>query len=320
VNLATAYSALRKDEQALKHYQRAFDLSPSLRTDLIVNHEYGFLLARTGDFDGAAAHFSRMLSEKSTGSQARGHRSLGLLETFRGRHDAGIEHFRQAVVINQTNKARLSEFRDRLYLARAYRAKKMAQPFGAELDAAQQLAVASRLAPEWLKSLGKVQARAGRTAQARTTLTLMSKTAGDATAAASVNRNAAAEQAHFDIVRGEIELAEGRAAKAVEYFQAAYVIDPSTETLDSLSMGLLAAGAVEEAGKRFEALLARREFGNESQEPSLNAQVRLAEIYVRLGRIAEARTLCEEFLERWKAADDDLVLLGDARKVLASLK
>lgn len=320
VNLATAYSALRKDEEALKHYQRAFDLSPAFRTDVIVNHEYGFLLARTGDFDGAAAHFSRMLAEKSTGSQARGHRSLGLLETFRGRFGAAIVHFREAVVINRANNARVSEFRDRLFLARAYRAKGMAQPFGEELAAVQRLAVDSKLAPEWLSRLGKVQARAGQMAQARATLALMSKTAGDATAAASLNRNAAAERAHFDLVRGEIELGEGRAAKAVESFQSAYVIDPSTDTLDSLAMALLAAGDVGEAAKRFEALIARREFGNESQEQLFNAQIRLAEIHARLGRFAEARALCDGFLARWTAADDDLVLLRDARKVLAGLK
>jgi eukaryotic-like serine/threonine-protein kinase len=320
VNLATAYSALRKDEEALKHYQRAFDVNPSFRTDLIVNHEYGFVLARTGDFDGAAAHFSRMLTEKSTASQARGHRSLGLLETFRGRFGAAIGHFREAVVINRANNARVSEFRDRLFLARTYRGKGMAQSFGEEVDAVQRLAASSTLAPEWLSRLGKVQARAARMSQARATLTLMSKTAGDATAAASINRNAAAERAHFDIVRGEIELGEGRAAKAVEYFQAAHVIDPSAETLDSLAMGLLAAGNLEEAAKRFEALLARREFASEGQEQSFNAQVRLAEIYRRLGRAAEARTLCEGLLARWKGGDEDLVLLKDARKVLDGLK
>jgi len=320
VNLATAYSALRKDEEALEHYQRAFDLRPSFRTDLIINHEFGFVLARTGDIDGAAAHFSRMLAEKSTSSQARGHRSLGLLETFRGRYGEAIGHFREAVVINRANKARVSEFRDRLFLALTYRAKGMTRESGEELDAVRRLAIDSTLAPEWLSRLGKAQARARRTAEARATLALMAKTAGDATAAASVNRNAAAERAHFDVVRGEIELAEGRAAEAVEYFQSAHVVDPSADTLDSLAMGLLAAGRLDEAAKRFEALLARREFGNEGQAQSFNAQVRLAEVYARLGRAAEARALCDGFLARWKAADDDVVLLADVRAVLAALK
>ncbi len=86
----------------------------------------------------------------------------------------------------------------------------------------------------------------------------MSKTAGDATAASSVNRNAAAERAHFDVVRGEIELAEGRAPKAVEFLQSAYVIDPQPDTLDSLAAALRGAGQLEDAAKRYEEILARK--------------------------------------------------------------
>jgi tetratricopeptide (TPR) repeat protein len=74
------------------------------------------------------------------------------------------------------------------------------------------------------------------------------------------------------------------------------------------------------AGERFETILARREFGNESQEQWFNAQIRLAEIYVQLGRLDEARALCDGFVARWTGADDDLLLLQDARKVLAGLK
>jgi len=320
VNLATAYSALDKYKDAVEQYQRAFDLSPSFRTDSLVNHEYGFVLVRLGDLDGAAANFSRMLAEKSTSNQARGQRSMALLEMYRGRYGAAIVHLRQAIVINKTNNARVSEYRDRLYLARAYQAKGLAQPFAAELDAVHRLALDSTLAPEWLRRVGKVEARAGRIGQARTILTLMSKTAGDATASSSLNRNAAAERAHFDVVRGEIELAERRAPKAVEFFQSAYVIDSHADTLDSLAAALHAAGQLEDAAKRYEELLARNDVGNESQDQSLSAQVRLAEIYARLGRPDRARALCDAFLAQWKTADADLLLLIEARKVLASVK
>ena len=143
VNLATSYAALRNDQEAVKHYQQAFDLNPALKTDSIVNHEYGFVLIRLGDLDRAAAHFGQMLAEKSSSSQARGHRSLGLLESYRGRYGAAIDHFKQAIVINRTNKAQVSEFRDRLFLARAYRAKGMAQAAAEELDAVHRLATTS---------------------------------------------------------------------------------------------------------------------------------------------------------------------------------
>ncbi len=320
VNLATAYSALEKYKDAVEQYQRAFDLSPSFRTDSLVNHEYGFVLVRLGDLDGAAAMFSRMLAEKSTANQARGRRSLALLEMYRGRYGSAVDHLREAVVINKTNNSRVSEYRDRLYLAGAYRAQGLTQPFAAELQAAHRLALDSTLAPEWLRRVGKMEARAGRVIDARTILALMSKTAGDATAAASVNRNAAAERAHFDVVRGEIELAEGRAPKAVEFLQSAYVIDPQPDTLDSLAVALALAGQLEDAARRYEELTVPKNVGNESQEQRLNAHVRLAEIYARLGRRDRARELCDALLEQWKGADDNLVLLKDARKVLAGLK
>ena len=320
VNLATSYAALRNDQEAVKHYQQAFDLSPAHKTDLIVNHEYGFVLIRLGDLDRAAAHFAQMLAEKSSSSQARGHRSLGLLESYRGRYSAAIDHFKQAIVINRTNKAQVSEFRDRLFLARAYRAKGMAQAAAKELDAVHRLATTSTLAPEWLSGLGKEEARSGRMAQARATLGLMAKTAGDATAASSVNRNTEAERAHFEIVRGEIELGEGRAAKAVEAFESAYVIYPQIGTMDSLAMGLLNAGRPDEAAKRFEAMLERKDYGSESQEQSFNAQIRLAEIHARLGRSDRARELSEGLIVQWKGGDEDLVLLKDARALLAGLK
>ena len=161
VNLATSYAALRNDQEAVKHYQQAFDLNPALKTDLIVNHEYGFVLIRLGDLDRAAAHFGQMLAEKSSRQPGARAPSLGLLETYRGRYSAGIDHLKQAIVINRTNKALVSEFRDRLFLARAYRAKGMAQAAAEELDAVHRLATTSTLAPEWLSRLGRGRSTVG---------------------------------------------------------------------------------------------------------------------------------------------------------------
>ena len=102
--------------------------------------------------------------------------------------------------------------------------------------------------------------------------------------------------------------------------QSAYVIDPEPDTLDSLAAALSAAGQLEDAAKRYEGLLVPKNVGNESQHQRLNAHVRLAEIYARLGRPDRARELCNALMAQWKGGDDDLVLLKDARKVLAGLK
>ena len=148
----------------------------------------------------------------------------------------------------------------------------------------------------------------------------MSKTAGDATAASSVNRDTGAEQAHFNIVKAEIERAEGRPAKAVELMESALVIDSHAETLESLATALAGAGRPEEAAKRYEELVGRHEMGTEGQELGFIARVRLAEIDQRLGKADRARDLYEELIAQWKSGDDDLVLLRQAKKELTRLK
>ena len=163
-----------------------------------------------------------------------------------------------------------------------------------ELQSAHRLALDSTLAPEWLRRVGKMEARAGHAGDARTILTLMAKTAGDATAASSVNRNAGAERAHFDVVRGEIELAEGRAPKAVEFLQSAYVIDPQPDTLDSLAVALAAAGQLEDAARRYEELIVPKNVGQ--RKPGTAAERPRQPPDLRPPRPPDrARELCDAF-------------------------
>ena len=320
VNLATAYSGLGKNREAVEKYNEAFALDPSLRTAVFINHEYGFTLVRAGDLDGAAENFKRMLTMDRPADRARGRRSLALLEMYRGHYGAAIDELRQAIVINKTIGARVSEFRDRLFLARAYQAKGLAAGVASEVAAAHRLALDAALAPEWLRGLAKLEARIGRLRDAKATLAFMSKTAGDATASSSVNRDTGAEQAHFDIVKAEIERAEGRPAQAAELLESALVIDSRADTLESLAAALVDTGRHEEAAKRYAELIDRHEMGNEGQEHGFVARVRLAEIDERLGKTDRARELYEELITQWQTGDDDLVLLRQARKDLARLK
>jgi tetratricopeptide (TPR) repeat protein len=207
-----------------------------------------------------------------------------------------------------------------LFLARAYQAKGLTASAGGELETAHQIALTAALAPEWLRGLAKLEARIGRLREARAILTLMPKTAGDATASSSVNRDTGAERAHFDVVNAELERAEGRAAHAAELLESAVVIDSHLDTLESLAAALADAGRRDEAAGRYEELIARHELGNEGQEQLFVAHVRLAEIDERLGRVDRARQLCDTLVNQWQSGDDDLVLLRQARKILDRLK
>ena len=273
VNLASCYGGLGRDREAVEEYQKAFALEPQLFFGDFVNHEYGFTLVELGELDKAAEVFGRMIAERD--KKSRGLRSLALLEMYRGRYDKALAYLREAIVINRTHGLDVSEFRDRLYLVRALEAKGLTRAFVAELAAADALAARTSLGPEWLRTLAKLHARRGRVQDARRLLAVMSKTAADRTAGSSVSRDAARDQTYLDLVRGEIELAEGRPGEAARLFEAAYVLEArDADTLESLAVASAAGGRFEEAVKRYEELIARRQINNEGQQHWLRAHVR----------------------------------------------
>jgi tetratricopeptide (TPR) repeat protein len=149
---------------------------------------------------------------------------------------------------------------------------------------------------------------------------MMTATAVDRTSGSSVARNASHDEAFLNLVRGEIELADGRAERAIPLFEAAAVLDPrSVDVLDSIAQALVAAGRDEDAVKQYEALVATSPLGFEGQELWLRAHVRVGELYERLGRPNDARKSYERLLTLWKDADSDVVALREARAHLAAL-
>ena len=77
---------------------------------------------------------------------------------YRGRYAKAIEELRQSILLHQTYKFATSEFRDRLFLARALNAKGEFAAAAAEASAAQALAVRLTFGPEWLTTLGRFYA------------------------------------------------------------------------------------------------------------------------------------------------------------------
>jgi tetratricopeptide (TPR) repeat protein/predicted Ser/Thr protein kinase len=318
VNLATCYKGLDRNREAVEEYQKAFALEPQLLVGDFVNHEYGFTLIDLGELDRAAEIFGKMTAERD--NRARGLRSLALLEMYRGRYEKALVHLREAIVINHTRGAGVSEFRDRLYLVRALDAKGLTREFVSELAAADALAARTSLGPEWLKMLAKIHARSGHVQEARRLLAVMSKTAADRTTGSSVSRDAARDQTYLDLVRGEIELADGRPGDAAKRFEAAYALEArDPDTLESLATAAVAGGRLEEAVKRYEDLIAKRPIGNEGQQHWVRSHVRLGELYERLGRPDAARASYERLLAIWKDADADLVTLNEARAHVSKL-
>jgi tetratricopeptide (TPR) repeat protein len=317
VNLATCYSGLKSFREALEEYQKAFTLEPQMLTSEYVNHEYGFTLVQLGELDKAADVFGKMRADAD--KKARGDRSLALLEMYRGRYARAVVHLREAVLLNHTSSASVSEFRDRLYLARALEAIGETRGFASELAAAEGLATKTSLGPEWLKSLAKIRARGGRVDAARKLLAVMSKTALDTTAGSSVARSNSSDRAYLDLVRGEVELAEGRSTEAARLFEAARLAEPGdADMLESLAVACVAGGRWEDAIKHYEDLIALHPVGYEGQEHWFRAHVRLGALYERVGQPDAARRSYERLLVLWKEGDADLIALKEARARLAN--
>ena len=84
--MASCLSGLKKNEEALANYQKAFSLSPELSTGLYVNQEYGFLLVRMGKIREARQAFENMIAQPDNSLKAKGYRSLGLLLMYQGKY------------------------------------------------------------------------------------------------------------------------------------------------------------------------------------------------------------------------------------------
>ncbi|HEX2344838.1 MAG TPA: protein kinase [Vicinamibacterales bacterium] len=244
---------------------------------------------------------------------------MAFLEMYRGRYDAAIKELRQAILINQTNRFGVSEYRDRLILARALAAKGMSAAAGSELDGAARVRATLSLGPEWLRMLAKLEARRGRVKEARRLVDEMSKRAWDATAGSSANRSMDEDQTYINQAQGEVALAEGRFDEALRLVEAASLSDRDEDLIESVAAANVAAGHLDVAAKRYEELLATPRFGHESQELWFRSHVTVGEIYERLGRADEARRKYEALVKIWKDGDSDLVALTEARARLAKL-
>jgi tetratricopeptide (TPR) repeat protein/predicted Ser/Thr protein kinase len=313
VNIATCYSGLDRYPEAIAAYRKAFASDPSLLTGIFVNHEYGFTLVDNGDLDGAAAAFATMRAHRDLGKQARGFRSQAFLDMYRGRYELAISGLRQAILINAKLGSTISEFRDRLILARALDAKGRAREASVELAAIDRLIAKLSLAPQWLRLPVNIHARRRDVGRVRGLVDSMAKTNGAATADAASNRNVTDDENTIAYGRGELALAEGRAADAASILEGARVGAFDPQIVEALAAAQLAAGDLNAAAKSYEEVIAKPALGREPQEEWLRAHVTLGAVYERLGRPEAAREVRARLLALWQDGDDDLLALREVR-------
>jgi tetratricopeptide (TPR) repeat protein len=319
INLATSLAGLRRDREARVAYEQAFAAAPRFLTTEGINHEYGFTLVRLGDVAAAEAAFRKAIAFEAPGLNALGYRSLGMLDMFRGRYARGAEDLHQAIVINRSQNNTIGEYRNHLLLARGLDAAGRSAEARAEIETARALAGRLSLGPEWLYMLGQLDAAAGRLASARGILAQMEKAAGNALTDSAMNRTLSQDQGYLALVRGEIVQAEGRAKEAIPLFELAAQLPDWAAPQHALANALAVTGRAPDAVTKYEAILARQAFGDESQESWLRAHLRLGGLYETVGRPGDARALYARVIEQFASGDPDLPLRTEASRRLSAL-
>jgi eukaryotic-like serine/threonine-protein kinase len=318
VNMATCYNSLRKNDEALAIYQKAFTLSPELATGTFINNEYGFMLVRMGKVLEAEQTFNTMIAQPENWKKAKGYRSLALLQMYQGKYAAAQESLREAISLDKSLNAPLSEFREHIFKAMAFLMKRENEAFGREMAAAERIRAGTKIEPFFMARFGTLYARAKRLAEADRVLESLRAVVGDVLAASGIARSNQSDQASFHRLKGEIELARGRYEDALSSFGMVTNLRQG-QVEDGLALAYFESGNVEKAIEKYEAFIGEDALGGEAQDAWVLAHYRLGILLEKKGDRAEAAKYYGRFLELWKDADPDIAEVADAKKRLAAL-
>ena len=310
VNIATCYNAMVENELAVEYYQKAFELNPESLTHANLNHEFGQVYIRMGEFQKAQEVFEKMMS-KENWKKARGHRSLALMHMYRGQYNVAMDHLKEGILLNQASNEVLSELRDRLFLAAAYLVKGMKDSFRKEVDAAVALRTKRYIDPWFMQIAQKLYARNNLVTESKGVYKEM---------AANMDENRTTDRMLLNLCRGEIALADKNFDDAISHFELAYKDRMDNYVLESIAISYLRKGDMDKAISNYGQLISRHKTGGEHQEYWIQTHYTLGKIYDDMGDKAKAVHCYEDFLNLWKEADADIPILIDAKKRLALLK
>ncbi len=310
INLATCYSELGKHPEALAHYGKAFELEPTWITLGNLNHEYGFALVASGDIAKAREVFSLALAKPDI--KARALRSLALLELYQGKYRDAKARLREAILLNQAAKYLLPEARNHLYMAIVLDGLGEQALCLRELDRGAQ--ALKTLPPQaWLAALlGSAYARSGGVAGAARMLDVVRKQS---------DLKNPKESSDLHLLEGEMELARGNRARAIELLLLADREMHSPLTVEALAHAYQTAGDTGQAIAWYETLMGmgHRFLGWEPQQLWLAAHYHLARAYLSRGEKDKAAKILDTLLNLWKEADTDLPLLHKAAQLQKEL-
>ena len=311
INIATCYKILKKYQQSVEFYLKAFTINPNLLNITNLNHEFGFTYVQMGEFQKAREVFEKLTAGEDD-LKVQGYRSLALLLMYTGKYSEAINKLHESILICKTRGYGLSELRNHLFLAIAYKTKGMMPEFYEELNKVNELFKAEGLEPWWYFLYGKILVRDGKIQKAEKILNEIS---------ARINKGNRTDTAVYNILKGEIQLAKGNPAEAIELIKTGINLRRDGYTLESLANYYYDTGDLDMAIVKYKEIIEiKSSLGWEPQEYWIKAHYNLGKIYEKKGNYDQAIKYYKDFLNIWKDADNDLPELIDTKSRLIKLR
>jgi len=309
INIATCLSKMYYYTEAIEQYLKAFDLEPDWMTRGNLNHEFGFTYVKMEEFDRAREIFTKML-EKDNWKKARGHRSLALLDMYKGKYSDAIEHLQEAILYQHTAQSWTSEVRDRLYLSAAYKTKAKDSQVDNQIREVIKIYKEQYIAPHWLLKAAKLCFRMQKYDLANQIYNHILKI---------LKEENLDDRIAIHVLHGELELSQNNFDKAIEFFQMANKLKDDIYNLESLAYALFLAGYLDQSIAKYEQLIGKKDLGWEGQEYWIQAHYQLGKIFEQKGESDQARGYYKKFINIWVDGDQDLPDLLDAKLRLENL-
>ena len=311
INLATTARRMRRDDDALAYYARAghFDTLVLYRNN--INTEWAATLVSKGRVAEADSAFRRMTAGPRIGDRALGFRSRGYLALWRGHPDEAIGYFRQATEATIQTRSPLSEARNRMLLAAAYRTAGRDRDASSEVTRTLALAEAPVMEPFALAMVATSCIKSGRVDDAERVLKLLRT---------RVKRQNGADTASEAYVAGLISIARGRPDSALHQARRASKLPQPSLRLALQAEAHRLLGQSDSARAVVMQLLDDRGFGTESQEDWLRAPLVLGDLLRAQHDTAGALSAYQRLLDQWRDAQPGLPDLLAVQGRIAALR
>jgi tetratricopeptide (TPR) repeat protein len=311
VNLATVLSRIERHHEAIDAYHRAASVDSTVLYRNNLNHEYGAILVRVGRVADAESVYARMAAAgPSLVARAAGERSLGLLALWRGHLDEATRRLERASALTVEARQPMSEARNRMLLAWAYRLAGHRDAANAELDRVFALRAERNFEPMFLGFIVTALVRQGRVDDAEAVLRILRARVD------SVNAGDVAAEA---VAAATIAQARGRSREALALVRRAGSYRQPIRKLALEAEIRAASGETDSATALFNEVLGSEAYGAEAQEDWLRVPMMLGDLRLAAGDTAGAREAWGVLLRQWSSAPASTPELAAARARLIAV-